>query len=862
MKPRSRRRPALAPVLLCLAALLAFLPWILSAPGLHNLVLSSIGNRFSGNLSADSCSFGWFSGLRCQNLRYQSQQGFVTLESQEAGNNRGLLSLLLAPGTLGDIEVSNPLLTLRPERLRTPDSGKAGGKSRLVRWWNSKSLQLRVRHGQVQVEQGGRVFPLFEQAGMDAGLENGSLRYTLKASANKSRDYDLHAEGFVNAPPEGGKVQTLLTTNTLTLKEIPVSSLPPLPFAPDLFLESGGTATGSWRLMSDVDGVFLAEGSLFLRDLLLPALSAGEQRIPLAEASLHFKGRELEDQQWRVEQLNLDSPLLTLHLRGSRLKGKTEVAASAKLDLPLISEGLRLRLGLRPDARVTSGGLQCSAAAAGRPESLPVRLDCLLTEIQGSRGSQSFVWKAPLNLIVEVLFANAGPQWRKAQGSGSYASFQVERGQGGTFSLQADADLSAISRDLGQLVQIPLIAGGAMTLAVNSISGAGGGNQDELRLTIRDFSLENGKDHSVLLSAHPFSLKASGTHKPGTGRGTGQMALESWPCTLKLDAQELGRDGKTGGYTLKGEVQLARIQPVLGLFFPALQAVQASGIMDLNLEAKIRDGRHEIRTGQATVRWPDFKIGKGASASTFAAAHLNLAVGEAALAPAAKTPGSGKKGRKGRTPSPSSQPASPALTLDNALTALLAKAGDQAWFSPGERSLLLQPFLLQSERAQARLKGGLALQSRGRRNTATALVLNGSLDGSILDFLLRAAGRMPSGVHLGGTSQLAFSFSKSGVAPSEAECAARISQLGFGRETRFLARQQDFTVHARFKEAIGEALPASWELPEFKAQSKNFWAQGKGFLWDEGKDACLLALQGQYRTSGEPLPFRISLPLH
>ena len=151
MKSRSRRRPILVLVLSCLALVLTFLPWLLSAPGLRDLMLSRVGSHFSGTLSADSCSFGWFSGLRCQNLRYQSGQGFVTLESREAGNNRGLLSLLLAPRTLGDVELKEPLLTLRPERMRLPDSGPAGGKTRLVRWWNSKSLQLRVRHGQVQV---------------------------------------------------------------------------------------------------------------------------------------------------------------------------------------------------------------------------------------------------------------------------------------------------------------------------------------------------------------------------------------------------------------------------------------------------------------------------------------------------------------------------------------------------------------------------------------------------------------------------------------------------------------------------------------------------------------------------------------
>ena len=87
-------------VILCLCLLILPLPWLVRVEPVRQAMLSRLGGPLSGTISSGTCSLGWFSGLRCQDFRYQGQSVPLALESAELRSMRGLLPLLLAPDSL------------------------------------------------------------------------------------------------------------------------------------------------------------------------------------------------------------------------------------------------------------------------------------------------------------------------------------------------------------------------------------------------------------------------------------------------------------------------------------------------------------------------------------------------------------------------------------------------------------------------------------------------------------------------------------------------------------------------------------------------------------------------------------------
>ena len=144
----------------------------------------------------------------------------------------------------------------------------------------------------------------------------------------------------------------------------------------------------------------LFRSALFLHDLRLPAFSPHDQRLTLDRTSLLFNLSRQGAAAWQVRQLRLESPLANLDLHGALQPGESDFTAQAALALPLLSEGLRVRLALYPDAKITDGRLQCSMQARGPGERLSMALDCRISDIHAERGGADIVWANPLTLPV------------------------------------------------------------------------------------------------------------------------------------------------------------------------------------------------------------------------------------------------------------------------------------------------------------------------------------------------------------------------------------------------------------------------------------------------------------------------------
>lgn len=826
------------------------LPWLMAVPAVRGPVLSWLGTQLSGTVSADSCSFGWFSGLRCKGLHYLSSNQPLQLKAEELRSSKGLALLLLAPGYLGDISLKEPVLSLDLTPAAPAASKKQAKTSRLPFWWNKASFQLKTQRAQMRLLHGGLASPLLADAGLSAALENGSLRYTLLGRAGNSAEPNLRAEGFINAPPESSNSTQLLSTSTIVLNDSPIAALPPLPWAPWLFAAMEGNASGSCRLLHNVDGSVQAQGALSLSEPLLPPFSVQESRLKLEKASLLFDVSRQAGRRWQLQQMLLDSDLARVDLAGAWQAEKTGLKAAASLSLPLLSEGLRQKLALRPDAHLQSGSLNCSMQAAGPVVRLPLELSCSVSDITAQQGNSQISWRTPLTWSAQGAWQEGGLTLQAAQAQAAYFSLKADRPDAGNaLSLSADGDIGALNRELNKIFLLPFQAQGKMSLRAARKPASPASWDDELDCNITGFALRKGS--TELLPAHTFSLQAKGGkaesgHISGTAHGTW------WPGSFDAELQNLSGlgEGRRGQYHIKASMLLARLQPLMHSFFPALASLNLAGSMQLGLTAQLQGSTHQLKSVEAVLNRPVIKAAIKDAVYSFQASRTVLAAGEAVQ----------------NLSDPASSGLTPLQVASNPDN-LTSQQAAQSFFDPARQSLSLQPLALHSD--GVRLRGGLSYTQGRQERPAYSFHSHGAMDGAILDTLLRATSRMPAGIRLQGPAQLSFSTAYPGRPLPEAELAAQLDWAGFERDGRLLFHKRALNLYARFEAAESGSL-SSWDIPAFSLQSPDLWALGKGFLWGEGQGSGMLALQGQYRKTsdgrpdgeekGESRPFQLSVP--
>lgn len=853
-------------LLAALCLLLLPLPQLLALAPAREAAFSWLGQRLAGELSAESCSFGWFSGLRCKGFAYRNQRLPVTAEGDLQGG-KGLLMLLLAPRSLGDIGLDNAVVTLRTGResgrnrravaiAAAQERGDApAGQSKLVRWWNNNGFRLKLEHSLIRLEHGDRLHTLASDVAIDALLENGSLRYTLTGRSDGAAD-NLRAEGYLNAPPENsGGGAALLGTGTIILDESPVAALPSLPWLPKAPAGMEGRIGGSCRVLLDVDGTLRIEGAVMGSNLILPGLTAKDQPAPLGRASLLFDARTSGEGGLQVERFNLESDAAKLNLHGLLRPNDSAFEADAALSLPFFAEALRGVLGLRDDARITAGELRCDLNARGPIGRLPLRMNCAQGDIEAMRADEAIRWRTPLVFSTVGRLENGGFVPEHAEVRGALARFEAGPDEDGTFVCRGEADLDALSREAARVAALPWQGGGTLRLSLRREPDAGE-RRTGFDCEVDGFFLN--REGADLLPPHGLKLTGALTERGGEIRAA-ELRGEAWPGSFELDIPALRRTpaGMQADYRLAASLLPARTQLLLRRFRPDWSAFSMDGSARLDLTARLRNGqgafpallldaRHEIAEARIELARPDFKWRAGDAELAFSARTAVLAVGGAAA------------GKKGRGASPASPgPPSP-LRLEHRANA--EPAAGVSFIAPARRELALTPLALDSDAVA--LEGDVAFT--GGKNPAHALHLRGELDGGVLENLLRSIGLMPTGARARGPAHIALRAETPKASPAETEIAARLDRLIFGREKKTLWEQRNLNLYARFT-AAADAASASWNLPEFSAQSPDFWANGKGFLLNRNRGGSMLALDGRYLAGAnpkkEPAPFQLSVPL-
>ena len=824
------------------------IPWLMGLGAPRQLVLNWLGKQLGGSLRAESCSFGWFSGLRCQGLSYLSLDRQLQLTSAELRLDKGLMPLVLAPGNLGSLSLREPELTI--QAAHPPERADAGASSRIIAWWDRSALQLQAQDGRVFLQQKESRIPLLAAAKLSGVLENGSLRFTLRGRAGSSAEPNLRAEGFINAPPDKGTESAhLLSTSTIVLESGKVAELPQLAGLP--LADMDGSAAGSCRVVRGVDGIVQLQGALSLNDLVVPALVSGNERQHVGKASLLFDISRQSAHHWQVQQLQLHSDLANVEAQGRLAGEKGSMRLVAELSLPRASEALRQSLALHADARLLSGMLRCTLAGEGLLRELPLRLDCGSTELEAIRGADRMRWKKPFTLTAQGVARPTGLRLRAARLQAAF--LQMEAGPGkkeGDYFIRAKGGLGTLSQELGKMLQLPLAPQGTLNLTAERKSSGALAREDTLRCSIDNFSLHSAR--AKLLPAHRLSLQFKGTQTED-GVKSATLHGEWWPGSFEGRLDDVRGQGaeRSGRYTLGGTMLLARLQPLVQHFFSVPGSLDLAGALSLELSARLQGVTHQLTSLEAVLNKPLFKAETGKAVYSFQAARSVLAAGEALNRSLLRS-------KTGIAP----------LALAADLKTLAAEEKETSFLDLQGQRARLAPWLLSSDGLQ--LQGAFALEQWRQERPRLTLQTHGHMDGAVLTTLLRASSRMPPGLQLQGRTQLAFEFDYPGRPLAEAVLAAQLDQVAFGQNGRQFFQERGLNLYARFEAADSSSLD-SWDLPEFSVHNETLWAQGKGFLWRENPASAMLALQGRYRrtfTAAQPpiesvddSPFQLSVPL-
>lgn len=864
--PMKRRKPVLAG--LVVLALLCCTPWFMGVSLPRQLVLTWLGRQLHGSLQADSCSFGWFSGLHCRQLNYRSHDQRLHLSSAHLHVDKGLMPLVLAPDNVGAITLDGvELRILTSGGLEEP--APVTVSSRLLAWWNKKTLQLQVREARVLLQRQDALIPLLSGAGLKGGLETGSLHFAVRGRAGRSEEPNLRIEGFVNAPPEGREEPAHLLSNlTIVLQSGRVADLPQLPHRPLADVE--GTAAGSCRVIRGVDGVLQLSLALSLYDLVTPALVGGNERLHLGRASLLTDLEHQGPGRWHLNQLLFDSDLVNVAMYGTLQEDVRGVYLTTEVSLPLLSEGLRQSLRMHPEARLFQGNLRCVLEAIGPGQQLPLDLGCEATDLRAVRGAEQMQWKQPFTFTARgaVDLASLRPmqpmrsmrpmrliRLESAQLQAALAQLEAGPGQNqGDFVLRAEAQLGKLGREVGRVLQLPLEVQGHMRLQAERTGKAPEHRSydDSLRWSIDDFGLRSGK--TILLPGHRLSLEVRG-RQTAEGLASADLRGEWWPGSFELrlrDAQGQGAE-RRGHYDLHATLLLARLQPLLQHLFPTLGTLNLAGSLNLDLAAELQGATHRLTSLQAVLNKPLFKATTPRAIYSFQANRSLLAAGAALEQQAPHR-------KKGAIP----------LTLATSRKALAEGEKEEqerySFFDPQGQRARLGPWLLLSDGLH--LQGDCTFGQWRKGPPHRMLRTHGHMDGAMLATLLHLGGHMPPGLRLQGQTRLALDVDSPGDSPAQAVFAAHLDQVGFDQGEHRLLQERALALYARF-ERSADGGPGSWNLPEFSVHNGGFWAGGKGFLWHERPGSGMLALQGQYRRTAagakaqapEPAPFQLTVPL-
>lgn len=576
---KGKRRSVIIAASLVLVALLFFLPLFLCLQPVLRVTLDSINRRLPGSLEVQSCSLGWWQGIRCEEPRYQDSVLGVRMAAPKLTGDKGLFALMVAPRYLGEITLEQPTFTFLPHPVGgeqpqhgetvavTPGEQSVPAQEAAARapWWEQLTLRLKVNKGLVVLEQAqGRPQELARDIDLKSSLAVGTVNYAFAfRSGLEQQEGSLRAEGFINLPTaRQSLIDALISRTEVEIKGLEIAAFLDLAASRWNFPRGKGVLDATCRVATAGIDDLEIQGETGLRGLQLSGGFLGQDQPVVDSLLFKFKGNHKGKEGWRLTTLKLASDPVRIEANGSYDRSTAAFAAKGSLNLPAIAAQLPHLLSLHEKTTFREGSVDFIVGVSGTPQEFVMKADCKTGRLAVVHDGQSFSWNTPLSLVAEADRRQGQTMVRTLQ---AHTPFFDAQGSGGAddFTLRATADLGRMFEELGKLFALNFDGKGKMDITGSSQEQGDGRCRFDTRIGIGNFALSRGG--VPFLPAHDFLLTGEAWARfpffqPGSLTSL-QINSDFWPGNFSIFAQKSEPEsGKMQtSCSIKGKMDLERM---------------------------------------------------------------------------------------------------------------------------------------------------------------------------------------------------------------------------------------------------------------------------------------------------------------
>nr|WP_320011719.1 hypothetical protein [uncultured Desulfobulbus sp.] len=575
-----RRRFISLAAVAAVIALICLLPALVSSPSVFRLLHKVFSSTIPGKLEVESCSFTWFDGISCKKIGYTHQRLGIRLYLPAGSSDKGLFTLLVAPGYLGEVTLQQPTLdfvqpvdVLSDSLAENPQSPGAGSQQLPISWWEQHSVRLRIKEGIVRSEEQAGAGPqvLAQNVAVHGDLADGTVKFRLDFQSDQTRG-QFQAEGFVNLPSAGQHfLGALISESSFAVHSMEIEPIatvianrfPQIPQASGIVQ---GKGTFYMAGIEDLD----IKGEAQLNSLELSGGFLGRDHPRFAQAQLAFAGKRHPLRGWHLSRLELQSEPVSFTAKGILDSSQVQVAGQGRADIALLSTAFPHLLAIHQNTQVDKGTLDFSFQATGEPRQIDLQADCTTHTLELTQDDQVYTWKEPLALQLKAMLQ---PDALELRSLSLHAPFLEVQGGGKAdhFQLQASADLDRLFSELDKLFALPVHARGQLNLELESTLLKTGLLKRKSELNIENFSLK--LQGQQLVPQDRLIVQAETIGKAGYRHlldlVAGELTAKGWPGTVTLNlAQEqknsLGSPREaTAPCQLDVALDLARVQSLV-----------------------------------------------------------------------------------------------------------------------------------------------------------------------------------------------------------------------------------------------------------------------------------------------------------
>ncbi len=453
-------------LLLCLATY--FAPYIISHTSLRNSLLQS-SLELDGTITLGSASLGWFSNVVVDNLELRDADDKIVAQVAQLRTSKSLIGLLLDFGSLGVVEIDQPVLHIVCDE-RDTNLERLFAKV-IQRDTNGKvAVELKVTDGTVEIEDlpPARKFRI-EQLAVDCAIADSDQPIVVAANGSlvDGKQPGKFALDLRTERSEDGK-------NALASGKVECNSTAlPLELADPILRRHVKGATLAGRLSTRLNGAWgkLAEsgeasiqGEALVTELTFAADALGSDTVQLAriEVPCHvIQNGELLD----IQKLGIDCELGNVTLTGTArmddFSATDKLAAllretfnvRGEIDLVAVARVLPDTLRIREGTEITSGKVQL-AITSGHEDGESVWSGQISASHLGANADgRTLVWENPLALDFAARQSKHGLVVDRAECTSSFLH-ATAKGSIDDLTATANFDLARLVNELKQFADL------------------------------------------------------------------------------------------------------------------------------------------------------------------------------------------------------------------------------------------------------------------------------------------------------------------------------------------------------------------------------------------------------------------------